>query len=205
MRKEVLKALLDISQVVEIIKKWSFSSKTDINNMLKMERRNDIGVNIINKIPIRGDRRKKRDQTSKYIILKNGAYYVHHDWEKNHKVREIVVVTWPRYIHGDVDSKYSYRTLYKRVSQKRGGFWRSTPMRSGQPFRWAWGNWIFLKIGNESQETSFYLGFWEQLEQVMIASSKPVWFVTTRVITLNVYQIPNNFFERYQVKIKSNL
>ena len=93
MRKEVLKALLDISQVVEIIKKWSFSSKMDINNMLKMERRNDIGVNIINKIPIRGDRRKKRDQTSKYIILKNGAYYVHHDWEKNHKVREIVVVT----------------------------------------------------------------------------------------------------------------
>ena len=86
---------MEIPQVVEIIKKWGFISKTKIKNILKMERRNDISVNVNNKIPIREDGRKKRDKTSKYTILKNGAYYVHNDWEKNQKIRGKVVVHCP--------------------------------------------------------------------------------------------------------------
>ena len=87
MNKKLLKYLLEITQVVQIIKKWSLSSKTDIKNIPNMAWRNDISVNNINKIPIREDVRKKRDQNSKYTILKNCAYYFHYNWYKNHKVR----------------------------------------------------------------------------------------------------------------------
>ena len=55
--------------------------------MLEMARRHDISVDVINEIPIREDGRKKIYQTSRYTILKNGAYYVHYDWDKKHKVR----------------------------------------------------------------------------------------------------------------------
>ena len=71
-----------IPQVVEIIKKCVLSSKTDIKKMMNMEWRNDVIVNVVNKIPIREDEKNKIYQTSKYTILKNGAYYVHHDWDK---------------------------------------------------------------------------------------------------------------------------
>ena len=79
--------VLDIPEVVEKIKKWGLSSNTWISKMLKMVQRHDISVDVINKIPIRKDGRKKRDQTSKYTTLENVAYYMHHDWYKNHKVR----------------------------------------------------------------------------------------------------------------------
>ena len=42
-----------------------------------MARINDISVYFINNIPIREDRRNNIDQTYKFDILKNGAYYVH--------------------------------------------------------------------------------------------------------------------------------
>ena len=45
-----------------------------------MAQRHDIGVDVVNNTPIREDGRKKIYQTSKYTILKNDAYYVHHDW-----------------------------------------------------------------------------------------------------------------------------
>ena len=80
MNEEGLKALLDIPQVVEIIKKYGLSIKTKIKKMLNMAWINDIRVNVVNKIPMREYGRKKRDQTSKYTILNNGAYYMHHDW-----------------------------------------------------------------------------------------------------------------------------
>ena len=32
-------------------------------------------------------------------VLNNGAYYVHHDWDKNQKVRGKVAVPCPCYIH----------------------------------------------------------------------------------------------------------
>ena len=79
--------MLDIPQVVDIIKKWGLSSKTDIKKMLNMAQRNEISVDLVNMIPIREDGRKKIDQTSKYPILKNGTYYVHHDWDKNNHLR----------------------------------------------------------------------------------------------------------------------
>ena len=82
MSKEGLKDLLYIPQLVEIIKKFFLSSKTDIKKMMNMARRNDIIVYVVNKIPIRKDEKNKIYQTSKYTILKNGAYYVHHDWDK---------------------------------------------------------------------------------------------------------------------------
>ena len=64
-----------------------------------MTRIHDISVYVINEILIREYGRKKIYQTSKYKILKNGAYYVHNDWEKNQKVREKVEVPLPRYGH----------------------------------------------------------------------------------------------------------
>ena len=79
MSKEGFKYLLEIPQVVEIIKKWGLSRKKDIKNILKMTRRNNISVYVVNKIPIREVGREKIYQTSKYTILNNGAYYVHHD------------------------------------------------------------------------------------------------------------------------------
>ena len=64
-----------------------------------MVQRNDIIIDAVTKIPIRRDEIKEIDQTIKYTILKNGAYYVHNDWDKNHKVRGKVVVPCPQYGH----------------------------------------------------------------------------------------------------------
>ena len=44
MSEEGLTALYEIPQVVNIINKCGLSSKTEIKKMLKMARRNDIGV-----------------------------------------------------------------------------------------------------------------------------------------------------------------
>ena len=63
MNEEGLKALLDIPQVVEIIKKCGLSSKMEIKEMPKMAQKNDISVNVINKTPIREYGRKQQDQT----------------------------------------------------------------------------------------------------------------------------------------------
>ena len=71
---------METPQVVEIIRKCGLSNKTGTKNILKMAKRNDIRVDVVNKTPIREDRRKQRDQASKYYILKNRAYYVHRDW-----------------------------------------------------------------------------------------------------------------------------
>ena len=61
--------------------------------------KNDISVFVVSNIPIREDGIKQQDQTSKYTILNNGAYYVHHDLDKNQKVRGEVVVPYPCYSH----------------------------------------------------------------------------------------------------------
>ena len=99
MIKEVLMYLLEITKVVEIIRKWGLGSKTKIEKMLNMVWINDIGVDVVNNIPNRKYGRKKTDQKSKYTILDNGAYYVHHDWKNNQKVREKVGVYFPWYGH----------------------------------------------------------------------------------------------------------
>ena len=83
---------MDIPQLVEIIKKWGLSSNMEIKKMLKTEWRNVISVDIVKNNPIREYGGKKRDKTSKYKILNNDAYYVHHDWDKNQKVRENLAV-----------------------------------------------------------------------------------------------------------------
>ena len=75
--------MLDIPQIVGIIKKFGLSSKTEIKKMLNMARRNEINVDVVNNIPSREDGRNKIDQTSKYTILNNGAYYAHHDSDNN--------------------------------------------------------------------------------------------------------------------------
>ena len=82
MCEEGLEALLEIPQVVEIIKKWGLVRRTDIKKMLNMAQRHGINVDVVNEIPIREYGRNKIDQPSKYTILKNGAYYMHHDWEQ---------------------------------------------------------------------------------------------------------------------------
>ena len=79
MSEEGLNSLLEIPQAVEIINKFGFSSNTEIKKMLNMEWRNDISLDSVNNIPIREDGRNKIDQTSKYTILNNYAYYMHHD------------------------------------------------------------------------------------------------------------------------------
>ena len=53
MSKEGLKALLEIPQVVEIIKKWGLIIRTDIKKILKMAWINNISVDVVNRIPIR--------------------------------------------------------------------------------------------------------------------------------------------------------
>ena len=84
-----------------------------------MERRNDISVDAVNKIPNRKDGRNKIDQTSKYTILKNGAYYVHHDWYKNQKVRGKVAVPCPWYVQEGCGLNYSCKPLYKIFSLQK--------------------------------------------------------------------------------------
>ena len=103
--------MLEIPQVVEIIKKSGLSSKTEIKKMLKMACRNDSSVNVVNNIPIREDGRKQQYQTSKYTILNKGAYYLHHDWDKNQKVRGNVVVPCPWYGHEGCGFKLVMQTF----------------------------------------------------------------------------------------------
>ena len=75
---EVIKLLLDILEVVGIIKKWVFGSSKLMENILKMAHRNDIVVDVINEISIMEDSRNKRYQTSRYRVRKNGAHSVHY-------------------------------------------------------------------------------------------------------------------------------
>ena len=60
MSKEGIKALLEKPQVVDIIKKCGLSINTYIKKMLKIARINYIIVDVVNKIPIREDGRKKQ-------------------------------------------------------------------------------------------------------------------------------------------------
>ena len=127
--EEVLKSLLEIPQVVDIIKKRVFSSKTDIKKILKTARRNETSDDVVNKIPNRVDGIKNQDQTSKYTILNNCAYYVHHDCDKNHKVRLKVGVPCPWYGHEGCGFKLFTQTfIYKLVPKKRRVVLWSTSM-----------------------------------------------------------------------------
>ena len=129
--------------------------------MLKMACKNDISVDVINNIPIREDGWSKIYQTSKYKVLKNGTYYVHHDWDKNQKVREKVEVTCPCYDYEGCDLKLTLKTFtYKILPKKRGGVLRPTSMWYGRPFRWARRNWISFKIKNKSKGKRYYPDFW---------------------------------------------
>ena len=93
MNEEGIMDLLEITQVVEIIKRCGMSRKTQTKKMLNMLWKHDISIDVVNKIPISEDGRKEQDKTLKYTILKNSAYYVYHDWDKNKKVRGKVAVT----------------------------------------------------------------------------------------------------------------
>ena len=84
-------------EVVGIIRKWVLSSSKDINNMLKIVQRNNISVDVVNKLPIMRYGSKKRYHTSKYTILNNGTYYVRYDWEKNQTDRNTVILPYPWY------------------------------------------------------------------------------------------------------------
>ena len=132
MSEEGLTALYEIPQVVNIINKCGLSSKTEIKEMLKMACRDYISVDVVNKTPIREYGRKKIYQTFKYTILNNGAYYVHHDCDKNQKVRGKVAVPCPWYGHGGVWLKISHANLYIQAPHppppKRRGALRLTSM-----------------------------------------------------------------------------
>ena len=201
MIKKWTKALLDIPQIVGIIKKFGLSSKTEIKNMMKMARRNDISVNFVNKISIREDRIDKIHQNSKYTILKNGAYYVYHYWEKNQELRGNVAVTLPWYGHEGCGFKLFMQTFIYNIppTYQRGGTLRSTLMWYSRPFRWIRRNWISFKIRNKSQVTRHYPDFWEKLGPVLVVSRNTGWVATIRVITLNVFQSIQNLFERSHI------
>ena len=79
MRKEVTKALLETTQVVQIINKCGPSIKEEIKKMLNMAWRSYSSFDVVSKIQMMEDGRKQRYQTSKYTILKNSVYYVHHN------------------------------------------------------------------------------------------------------------------------------
>ena len=120
---------MEIPQVVDIIKECGLSSKTEIKNMQNMSQRNDISVDVVNKAPIREDGKKQKYQTSKYTILKNGAYYVHYDWDKNQKVRVKVAVPCPQYVHERCGFKlFMQKIIYKILPPKRGGVLRLNMM-----------------------------------------------------------------------------
>ena len=161
--------------------------------------RNYISVDAVNKIPIMENERRKRDQTSKYTILNNGAYYVYHDWYKNHKVRVKVVFPCPWYGYELYGFKLFMKTFMHKFLPKIVGVLRSTLMWYDQPFRWARRNWISFKIRNNSQGTRHYPDFWEHLGPVLVVSSNTGWVSTVRGITLNVFQSPNNLFGRFQI------
>ena len=84
----------------------------------------DISVDVVNEIPMREDGINKIDQTSKYTILNNGEYYVHHDCDKNQKLREIMEVTCPWYGHGECSFKLTMQMfIYNILTNKnRRGF-----------------------------------------------------------------------------------
>ena len=189
MNEEGLKALLEILQGVEIIKKCGLGSKTETKKILNMERRNDISVDVVNKIPIREYGRKQQYQTSKYTILKNGAYYVNHDRDKNQKVRGKVAVTCPQYGHEGCGFKLVIQTFIYKLLPPKLGMLRSTLMWSGRPFRWA----------RKIQGTRNYPSFLKHLGPVLLASRNTVWVATVRVITLDVFQSPHNLFEISQI------
>ena len=120
MRREVLKTLLEIMQVVEIISKCGLSSNMAIKKMPDMAWRNGTNVDVVNNIPIREDCRNKRDQTSKYTILNNCSHYVHHDLAKNQKLRGKVAVILPPYGHEGCGLKLVMQTfIYKLLSRKK--------------------------------------------------------------------------------------
>ena len=56
--------------------------------MLNMVRIHDISVYVFNDIPMEEYRKNTRDQTSKYTIPNNGAYYVNHGWDKNQRLKK---------------------------------------------------------------------------------------------------------------------
>ena len=65
----------------------------EIENILNMYCRNEIIFDMENGTPIGKYGRINQDQTEKYKLLKNGAYYIHYDWYKNHKARNKVMLT----------------------------------------------------------------------------------------------------------------
>ena len=91
--------------------------------MLNMAPRNDISVDVVNKIPIRGYGRNKRDKTFKYTILNNGAYCMHHYWDKNQKLRVKVVLPCPWYVHYGFGFKLVMQTFMYNILPKKEGFW----------------------------------------------------------------------------------
>ena len=76
-----------------------------------MVRRHNISVYVVNDNPIRDDGRNERDETFKYTILNNGAYYVHHDWYKNHKLRGKVADICPQYVQDGCGFKLIIHTF----------------------------------------------------------------------------------------------
>ena len=86
MRKELIEELLNIHEVVGIIKNWVLSRMSEIDHMVNMAHRNDIILDVVNNLPIMQDERKKRYQTSNYKIMNIGAYYLHNYWDNTHKV-----------------------------------------------------------------------------------------------------------------------
>ena len=116
--------MLDIPQVVDIINKWGLSIKIEIKKMLNMARRNNTSVDFVNKIPIREYGRNKIYQTSKYTILNSGVCYVHHDWYKNQRLREEVVVPYPRYGHEERGFKLvMQKCIYNILPKQLRGWW----------------------------------------------------------------------------------
>ena len=87
-----------------------------------MASRHDISFDVVNKIPIREDEIRKIYQTYKYTIPNNGTYYVHHDCDKNQKVREKVRVSCPQYGHEGCGLKLVMQTIiYKLLPKNEEG------------------------------------------------------------------------------------
>ena len=149
--------MLEIPQLVEIINKCGLSGKKDIKKILNMTLRNYIRFDVVNKISLREDTRNKIYQTYKYRIPKNSAYYVNHDWDKNHKVRGGLASLCPWYGNNGCSFKLIVQKfIYKIIPNKKKRVFRSNLMWFGLPLRWWRRNLIWLKIQKMSQWTGYH-------------------------------------------------
>ena len=118
---------------------------------------------------------------------------MHHDWDKNQKVRENVAVPFPCYVHDGCNFKLIMQTfIYKIIPDKeRRGFeanfyviWSTIQVDKNKL--------NLIKRPKDETRKKVLSAFLELSGPVLVASSNTGSFATVRVITMNVFQSHHN-------------